>query len=159
MKNHPLKIIGIIFASIACLELSVLLILLFVVRSHMALATAGGVLGLQSLIFGSVGFGFLFYVRKRMRNREALIAKGYYEMACVTGTQRVVSVRINGRHPYRVICRIEPGGAAREYHSEMLTKDPGLLPGDPIPVYLDPENPKRFFVDVQSASLAANQHE
>ena len=154
MKRHPLQTIGTVFAIIACIEAAVLLILLITVRDPMALSVAGGVLSLQCLVFGGIGFGFLAHVKKQRVNRERLIANGYYEMGSVVCTQRVQSVRINNRHPYRVICRVERGDVCHEYRSEMLMNDPGLQPGDPIPVYLDLQDDKRCYVDVESAVLA-----
>lgn len=159
MKKHPFKIIGIVFAAIACFELAVLVVLLFTLRDRMALSISAGVLGLQSLIFGGVGFGFLAHVRKREQRRERLIANGYYEMASVVDTERVTTVRINGRSPYRVICRIERDGVLHEYRSDMYRDDPGLLPGDPIPVYMDRREENLYYVDVESASPVVIRHE
>ena len=157
MKKHPLWLIGVIFAFIACIELAVLLVLLITVQDSTALSIASGVLTLQIMIFGGIGFGFLGYVKKRENNRESLIANGYYEMGYVVDTRRVMTVQINGRHPYRVICRVMREGAEREYRSDMYLKDPGLRPGDLVPVYLDHQNEKRCYVDVESAVLALNQ--
>ena len=158
MKKHPLKLIGTIFAVIACAELAVLLIFLFALRDRTALMIVCGILGFQSIVFGGIGFGFLYHVRKREQRREELIAGGYYEMASVMDTERVMTVRINGRNPFRVICRIERDGVLHEYRSEMCLENPGLLPGDPIPVYLDRQNDNRFYVDVESAIPPVIRH-
>ena len=97
-------------------------------------------------------FGFLLGARRRRQRREALLAGGYREMADVTGLEWVTNVTVNGRHPCRVVCRIERGGVLHEYRSEALRFDPGLLPGMRVPVYLDPHDERRYYVDVESAA-------
>ena len=157
MNKHPLRLIGRIFAAVACIELAVLIVLLIVLQDPMVLSVSAGVLALQASIFGVLGFLFLGYVKKRETLRDTLIASGYYEMGFVVDTKRVLSVRINGRHPYRVICRVVCDGVEHEYRSDMYRDDPGLRPGDLIPVYLDRQDEKRCYVDVESAILALSQ--
>lgn len=161
MKKHPMKIIGVIFSSIAAVELVVLLVLLAIPairQADEALIVLPSVLGIQSLVFGGIGIGFLTYVRKKEKLREELKAGGYTKTASVVETERVYSVRINGRYPYRVICRIEEGGVLHEYRSDMLRDDPGLLPGDAVTVYLDWQDDSRYYVDVESAAPTIVRH-
>ena len=79
-------------------------------------------------------------------------------MADVTGLEWVANVTVNGRHPCRVVCRIERGGVLHEYRSEALRFDPGLLPGMRVPVYLDPHDERRYYVDVESAAPPIVRH-
>lgn len=159
MKKHPLKMIGIIFSAFAAVELIVLLVLVAVLsleRAEMFIPI--GVLGTQILIFGTIGLCFLCKVRKEAALKEELMAQGYCETATVVDTQRVLHVRINSRHPYRVICRIKRDGVLHEYRSSQLYEDPGLLPGDPITVYLDRRDDNRYYVDVESAAPSIIRH-
>ena len=162
MKHrHPLKLMGWIFAGIAAIELIVLVVLLCVPairqdsEAMIALPTA---IGVQILIFGSLGLGFLLSVRKKEKLREELVGKGYFKTATVIETERVYTVRINSRYPYRVVCRMEENGILHEYRSDMLAHDPGLLPGDPVNVYLDWQDDKRYYVDVESAAPTIIRH-
>ena len=161
MKKHPLKILGTVFASIAAVELAALIILLAIpaVRhSDEALIVLPSVLGIQTLVFGGIGAGFLTHVRKKEKLREELKAGGYTKTAAVVEVERVYSVHINGRCPYRVVCRIEEGSVLHEYRSDMLRSDPGLLPGDPVTIYLDWRDDSRYYVDVESASPTIIRH-
>ena len=161
MKKNPLKLIGIIFSCIAAVEFTALVVLLAIpaIRtSSEALIVLPSVLGIQSLVFGGIGIGFLTHVRKKEKLREELKAGGYTKTATVIETERVYSVRINGRYPYRVICRIQDGSVLHEYRSDMLNHDPGLVPGDQVTVYLDWRDDSRYYVDVESAAPTIIRH-
>lgn len=159
MKKHPMKLLGVIFTCIAAAELAALLVMLVTLpKEPKALLIGGGVLGIQSLVFGSIGLCFWGHARKKERMREELLASGYPQLAEVTEVERVLNVRINSRHPYRVICRIRREGVLHEYRSDMLSHNPGLLPGDPITVYIDRQNDSRYYVDVESASPPIVRH-
>ena len=82
--------------------------------------------------------------------RERLLADGYREMADVIGTELQVNVRVNGRYPYRLVCRIERDGVLHEYRSDLLPVNPGLPPGSRVPVYLDRYDPHKYYVDVDT---------
>lgn len=157
MKD-PFRPIGMIFSAVAAVELAVLLALTAALHSKEALLVVALVLGVQTVVFGGIGLGFLLGVRRRRLLREQLVAGGHREMAEVAGLEWQTNVRINGRCPCRVICRIERNGVLHEYRSQALRFDPGLLPGSRVPVYLDPYDDKRYYVDVESAAPAVVRH-
>ncbi len=157
-KRDPYAAFGTVFACVAGVELAALLVLAAVLRRGTALSVVSLVLGAQALVFGGIGLGFLLGARRRRQRREALLAGGYREMADVTGLEWVTNVTVNGRHPCRVVCRIERGGVLHEYRSEALRFDPGLLPGMRVPVYLDPHDERRYYVDVESAAPPIVRH-
>ncbi len=158
MKRNPIRSLGVVFAAVAGVELAALLVLAAVVRQREALLVLTLVLGLQALIFGGVGGGCLLYLRKRRLLRERLLADGYREMADVIGTELQVNVRVNGRYPYRLVCRIERDGVLHEYRSDLLPVNPGLPPGSRVPVYLDRYDPHKYYVDVDSVIPTIVQH-
>ncbi len=158
MKRNPIRSLGVVFAAVAGVELAALLVLAAVVRQREALLVLALVLGLQALIFGGVGGGCLLYLRKRRLLRERLLADGYREMADVIGTELQVNVRVNGRYPYRLVCRIERDGVLHEYRSDLLPVNPGLPPGSRVPVYLDRYDPHKYYVDVDSVMPTIVQH-
>ena len=158
MKRNPIRSLGVVFAAVAGVELAALLVLAAVVRQREALLVMTLVLGLQALIFGGVGGGCLLYLRKRRLLRERLLADGYREMADVIGTELQVNVRVNGRYPYRLVCRIERDGVLHEYRSDLLPVNPGLPPGSRVPVYLDRYDPHKYYVDVDSVMPTIVQH-
>lgn len=158
MKRNPIRSLGVVFAAVAGVELAALLVLAAVVRQREALLVLALVLGLQALIFGGVSGGCLLYLRKRRLLRERLLADGYREMADVIGTELQVNVRVNGRYPYRLVCRIERDGVLHEYRSDLLPVNPGLPPGSRVPVYLDRYDPHKYYVDVDSVMPTIVQH-
>lgn len=161
IRKNPLKLLGTIFACIAVAEALVLLVLLCIpaIRAQSeALIVLPSVLGLQSLIFGGIGAGFLLHVSRQEKLRQDLLSNGLYETAIVVAIEQDWRVRVNGRSPYRVICRLEREGALHEYRSHLIYDLPALQTGDPIKVYLDWQDDKCFYVDVESASPAVIRH-
>ena len=159
MKKHPYQIIGVVFTAVAAAELVVLLALACVLeRGGTALFVVGLVLGIQVLVFGGIGLGFLLHVRKKRLERERLIADGCREMADVVEVDRVLNVQINGRCPYRVVCHIERDGVLHEYRSDLLRDNPALPAGSRVPVYLDRYDEKRYYVDVESVARTVVRH-
>ena len=159
MKQHPFKIIGIVFSAVAGAELVVLLALSGVMaRNAAVLLIVGLVLGIQILVFGGIGLGFLLHTRKKRLERERLIADGYREMADVIDVEQVRSVQINGRCTYRVVCHIERNGVLHEYRSDLLRNNPALPAGSRVPVYLDRYDEKRYYVDVESVIPTIVRH-
>ena len=161
IRKNPLKLLGFIFAGIAAVEWVVLLVLLCIPSIRTApeaVIVLPSVLGLQGLIFGGIGAGFLLYVSKQEKLRDDLLANGLFETANVVSIEQDWRVRVNRRSPYRVICRLERDGVLHEYRSHLLYDLPALSPGDPVKVYLDWQDDKRFYVDVESASPAVIRH-
>ena len=160
MKKHPLKVLGIAFTAVAAVEWTVLLVILLLCPKHTlgTLVVLPGVLGLQGLIFGGLGIGFLMHVRKKEKIREDLLSSGYVKQGYVVDTERVSTVRLNGRYPFRVIVRVEENGVLHEYRSDMLQTAPGIRPGDPIKVYVDWQDDSRYYVDVENAAPPIIRH-
>jgi len=156
MKKNPLRILGIVFSSIAAAE-AMIVICLLLSGSETALLIALP-FAPQCLIFGGIGIGFLAYVRRKQARREQLLANGYYETATVVAIEQNPYVRVNRHSPYYVICRIERDGVLHEYRSESQFHYPSLQPGDPVAVYLDRRDEKLYYVDVDNASQPVIRH-
>lgn len=155
-QKSPYRILGMVFASIAAAELIVLLVLLLLrVDGFLLIALPFAV---QFPIFGGIGIGFLVYDYRKRINRERLVSNGYYEVATIVGIEQNPYVRVNRHHPYHVVCHIERGGVLHEYRSEGFYHHPGVNIGDPVPVYLDRQNDKNYYVDVESIAPAVVRH-
>lgn len=154
--KSPYRILGMVFASIAAAELIVLLVLLLLrVDDFLLIALPFAV---QVPIFGGLGIGFLVYDYRKRINRERLVSNGYYEVATIVGIEQNPYVRVNRHHPYHVVCHIERSGVLHEYRSEGFYHHPGVNIGDPVPVYLDRQNDKNYYVDVESIAPAVIRH-
>lgn len=158
---QPMRVLGTVFTAVAAVELVVLLILtdhFLRADDRTPLYISGGVLGIQSLVFGGIGLTFLLRLRRQTQNREELLESGYYETASVIRCDPVSSVSIGSRHPYVVVCRLERNGVLHEYRSQMLSQDPGLMPGDAVRVYLSHQDDNRYYVDVENAAPTIIRH-
>ncbi len=158
MMRNPIKLLGVVFASVAGLEAVALLAVMMLVEQREARLIVALVLGVQILVFGSIGGGFLLNQKKKQRLKERLMREGYYEMADVVDVVRQHNVQVNGRCPYRVICRILRDGVLHEYRSEMLPYHPGLAAGAQVPVYLDRYDERKYYVDVERVMPQIRQH-
>ena len=154
--KSPYRTMGMVFASIAAAELIVLLVLLLLRTDDFLLIALP--FAAQLPIFGSIGTGFLVYDYRKRINRERLVSNGYYEVATIVGIEQNPYVRVNRHHPYHVVCHIERSGVLHEYRSEGFYHHPGANIGDPVPVYLDRQNDKNYYVDVESIAPAVVRH-
>lgn len=98
--------------------------------------------------FAAVGTIPLIGSLAGVRKRKKLMATGRQLHAIVEYTDINPSVTYNGRHPYIVYCTYQDPGTEITYRfkSKNLMRDPGYAPGDPIEVFVDPEDYSRYAV-------------
>lgn len=99
-------------------------------------------------VFAAVGIIPLIGSLVGSRKRKKLMENGRQLHAVVERTDINTSVRYNGRHPYIVYCTYQDIGADVTYRfkSRSLMQDPGYAPGDPIEVFVDPEDYSNYVV-------------
>lgn len=154
MENRAFRLIGIIFFLVGAVCLLFALVLAALGARY---GFSGGLwipllpLGTLALAFGGIGAGFLVVLRRRRRLREELMSSGRCVRARVSGVLQNRSIQVNGRHPYRLLCRYtDEEGTVHEFRSQDLDFNPeGLLRSDEVDVYFDPYNMDRYYVDVQ----------
>ena len=116
-------------------------------------------LWLFSIIFGSVGLvffgvfaGTVVFGMRRKRKEAWLRAHGRAVTATYQSVEQDCTVRVNNRCAYRILAQGSDGmtSSARVFRSRRLWRDPaGVIPaGQEITVYLDPNNPEKYFMDV-----------
>ena len=156
MRKNPFRFIGILFTAIAAIEAVVILVLLLLGRQNIGLFVLP--IAIQCPIFGGIGIGFWLYQNRKKQAQERLLANGYYETATVVAIERNNHVRINSRCPYYVVCRFERDGVVHEYRSNSVLYIPALNYGDPVKVYLDRQDEKNYYVDIESAEHPIVRH-
>lgn len=111
-------------------------------------------------IFGVLGSLFLLIciigtvVSVRKNNSKAyLLRNGQAIRADITGVTENVNISFNERHPVVVRCRATlPDGTKTEFKSRNVWRSPEEVSAlQSVKVYLDPANPKRYWVDVEGA--------
>lgn len=114
---------------------------------------------LLPLIFGSIGSIFagigyvgLYIQRKKEQLREELVTmrRGRKVRLPVVSIELDMSFKVNGRSPYVIVAQLQDAasGTAYSFKSDHLWQDPtGLLPNNEVDVYVDPSDPKRYYVD------------
>lgn len=111
----------------------------------------GMILAILGAVFFVIGVCFLAVLYFKRRKREALLFSGEAVQAQVVQVEQNPGVQVNGRCPYRVVCRYTEGGVDYLCRSENLDNPPDLL-SDTVTVYRDPRNYHRYFVDVAASS-------
>lgn len=108
-------------------------------------------------VFTALGIVFLLMTAvlltltaKRKQERRRLMESGRYINALVTEVSQNLYVQINHRHPYYVVCQgTDPyTGQQRTFRSADTTEDPSHLRGKYLRVFLDPQNPKKYYVEL-----------
>jgi hypothetical protein len=107
----------------------------------------------MGLIFGSIGAIPLYLRARRRRLADWLKANGQPIQADLTGAQLITSMEMNGANPYRISAQWKSPATNRVYvfRSENLWFDPTpFLPASKtINVLIDPNNPRRHWVDTR----------
>lgn len=122
--------------------------------SFMALWGGPLVMGILGGGFLAAGVGMALHGRvRRLRrgNADALLGTGQRIEAEIRAVELNPAVSINGRHPWHLICHWQHP-VTREIHifeSGNIWFDPSShVQADKVPVYIDPEDPRRYHVDL-----------
>jgi hypothetical protein len=102
-------------------------------------------------LFTAVGAGFFIASRVRARKEEVLRASGIPIETDIQTVQLNTRLEVNGEHPFQVLTQwLNP--ATSEVHvfkSHNVWFDPTqYLDGRRVTVYIEPNNPKKYFVDL-----------
>ena len=104
------------------------------------------------LVFAAIG-GIIFAARwKYYQNIRELLATGQQVYAEITDIQENLHKNMGGRHPIIVHCRYQsPDGRLYLFHSHSVwCRSHEIDMTKKIPVYVDRQNPARYFVDVDA---------
>lgn len=103
------------------------------------------------LLIGVIGLAFLLHKKKKEKN---LRENGELVYATYSETILNVNVRVNGRYPYNIIVEWNNPEDGKKYllkskniyfNPEMLIEERNIKT---FPVYINPNNKKQYFVDV-----------
>ena len=111
-----------------------------------------GVFLFIGLVFAAIG-GIIFAARwKYYQNIRELLATGQQVYAEITDIQENLHKNMGGRHPIIVHCRYQsPDGRLYLFHSHSVwCRSHEVDMKKKIPVYMDRQNPARYFVDVDA---------
>lgn len=103
------------------------------------------------LLFVIIGGSFIMIKIISSVRRKNLMANGDVLKGIITNVNMNMSVRINGRHPYRAECEvIDPiDGNKYLYSSNNITEDISKFVGMEVTVYADKNNRKKYYVDIK----------
>ena len=120
-----------------------------------AIETEGFLIGIFlfiGLVFASISWIIASVRRKHRRNIRQLLANGLKVDAEITDIQENLNKRMGKHHPIIVHCRyLSPDGRLYLFHSHSVwCRSHEVDMKKKIPVYVDRQNPARYFVDVDA---------
>ena len=146
--KNPMKWVGVLFVPLGALLCAGALAALFILGTGEEMWVLPFVLGMVGGIFVLMGTLFLLLGRgKSERFKTRLREEGERVLAEVVALEPNISISVNGRHPSRLVCRVEEEGRAFLYRSENIWGYPRVLTHTVV-VYRDPAHPRRYYVDL-----------
>lgn len=112
-------------------------------------------------LFTILGAVFLLWVIFKAVRRKKLIENGEQLTGVITAIRMNMRVTINGIHPYRAECEvIDPYSGERYlYSSDDTIEDISALMGMSVTVYTDPNDRKKYYMDISSLTDRYNYDE
>lgn len=103
-------------------------------------------------IFVLAGIVMIIITELMNKKRRRLIEHGVQAEAIITRVVRDLAVRVNNSHPFRAECRVTDPvtGEVYLYSSPRIIQDITHLQGRTVTVYYDPDNRKKYFVDIEA---------
>ncbi len=118
--------------------------------AHIVFIAMGG-------FFALLGLLLVIIPRAVDSEKKKLMETGEQAEGVITDVVRNMSVRINGRHPFKAECRVTDPitGEVYLYSSKNVTYNIDHLIGRAVTVYYDPNNRKKYYVDLDSVEAEA----
>jgi hypothetical protein len=119
---------------------------------YFSLWGAATILAGLGTVFTLIGAGFFVVMHVSRKREEELRASGLRITTVFTSVEMNKLVRVNGRHPFRVLAQWQNPTTSQVhlFHSQNLFFDPAnfIAPGKEITVFIERGNPKRYYMDV-----------
>ena len=107
------------------------------------LITRAGLFALIPAFFIVLG---AFYILRKRHRRKRLLESGRKVWAQIVEVRPNYQVTINGRNPYIITCMAEGRVFRGDYEKDILSD----LSDKSVPVYISPEDPEQYYVDLSS---------
>ncbi|WP_455715499.1 DUF3592 domain-containing protein [Anaerosporobacter sp.] len=107
-------------------------------------------------IFAIIGAVFLLVTMRNKKKKKRLIENGRKYYAEVIGAIINYQVQVNRKYPYRLDCKYidEITGVTYLYRSGNVWENPDQYIGLQVPVYVNRDKPKEYYVAVEELSIS-----
>lgn len=105
-------------------------------------------------VFTIIGASFLIVTLLSKKKKKKLIETGRKYYAEVTDAIINYHVQVNRKYPYRLDCKYidEFTGVTYLYRSDNVWENPDQYIGLQVPVYVNPNKPKEYYVAIEEVS-------
>ncbi len=148
-------IMGSIFFGIGAVVMAVGIVMFFNISGD--IGSWSVFLGCGAL-FTILGAAFLLWAILKAVRRKKLIENGEQLTGVITAVRLNMNVTVNGVHPYKAECEVvDPYSGERYlYSSDNTMEDISAFVGMSVTVYADPNNRKKYYVDIASLTNRYN---
>ena len=161
-KTGPsaLLIVGSVFTIVGASFLAIGLIIYYALKEEERVILFLLIYGGIGLLFFVLGLIFLIVVAGKKARSDKLLNAGNYVMAQIMEVSLNYNVTVNRRHPYIVRCRYQDMyGNVHIFKSRDLFFNPtDLLKDRMVKVYVDGENYKHYYVDIDGVLPNVIEH-
>lgn len=153
------SVLGIVFTAIGVPFLVIGIILAMNIRSLMEDTSDPEqawilpfVFVLIGAIFAAIGLGFVIWLIRKNKAIKKVIEGGYTVNAVISDIVINNSIEINGGNPYVISCQYQDPrtGILHIFRSKNIMFFPRGLVGSTVRVFVDPQNFKNYYVDIDS---------
>jgi hypothetical protein len=109
------------------------------------------ILGAMGSLFTAVAAGFLIHIVRKRRIRAWLADNGMRVQAKLTGVELDTTIRVNGRHPWRLSAQWQHPvtGKVHVFHSDSIWFDPtDFVQRESLDVKVNADDPSQYHVDI-----------
>jgi len=159
---NAVGIVGIVFTIIGAFFLVLGIVMGIGLRSEMGfesivfLFSFGGI----GLFFFVLGLTFLITLGNQKKTAQRLLENGNYVVAEIFDISQNYNVSVGNKHPFVVSCKYEAvDGTVHIFKSRYLYFNPEpLLKNNVVRVYVDNDNFKKYYVDIDEVLPTIVEH-
>ena len=156
------SIVGIVFTIIGVFFLILGIILGIGLRSEIGMESFAFLFafGGMGLLFFTLGLVCLITLGNQKKNAQRLLDNGNYVVAEIFDISQNYNVSVANKHPFMVSCKYETvDGTVHIFKSRYLYFNPEpLLKNNVVRVYVDNDNFKKYYVDIDEVLLTIVEH-
>lgn len=159
---NAVGIVGIVFTILGAVFLVLGIVMGIGLRREMGVGSFAFLFafGGMGTLFFTLGLVFLITLGNQKKNAQRLLENGNYVVAEIFDISQNYNVSVNNKHPFVVSCKYEAvDGTVHIFKSRYLYFNPEpLLKNNVVRVYVDNDNFKKYYVDIDEVLPTIVEH-
>lgn len=145
MRLGNARLVGIVFAIVGLIPLSIGIVFLIMMNSILALAITGGI----GLVFVILGLSMVLASHIKEQKIEKIKSEGMALEAIIIDVEKSYYVKVNNRHPYILYAQYKDvfDDKTYDFKSSFLMMKPRREPGETVRVYVMRDDYDTYYMD------------